>query len=105
MARQATGLRTQRPFPGTPIGQTGAVSAAAAVTLYLATDRRWRSSEVLGDPPHRPAGGNATRDLLALDNPQRSLSSPARATTLYPVGPKTRTMMQSCAGFQIEEQN
>ena len=36
MARQATGLRTQRPLPGVPISPTGAVGAAAAVT-HIAT--------------------------------------------------------------------
>src|ERR1051326_6511809 len=77
MARQATGLRAQCMLPGAPISLAGAVSAAAAVTPYLSTDSRGRSSEVLCDPPHRSTGGNATRDLFTLLKPQRQRSSPA----------------------------
>src|SRR6185312_3082555 len=78
MARQATGLRAQRPLPGPPVGPTGAVSAAAAVPLYLPTDRRWRPCKALCDLPYRPTSGNATRDLFAFRKPQSSRSSPAR---------------------------
>jgi hypothetical protein len=35
------------------------------------------SPEALCDPPYRPTGGNATRDLFALLKPQRYRSSPA----------------------------
>src|SRR6476659_6243716 len=76
MASQATGLRAQRPFPGVPIGPARAISAATAVTLYLSTDGRGRSSEDLCDPPYRPTGGNTTRDLFALLKPQRSPRPP-----------------------------
>src|SRR5271169_1419806 len=78
MASQATGLRAQRPLPGVRISLACAVAAATAVTPDLSTDRRGRSSEALRDPPHRPTGGNATRDLFALGKPQRSRTSPAR---------------------------
>src|SRR5271165_2660739 len=76
MARQATRLRAQRPLPGAPISFACAVSAAAAITLYLSTYSRGRSPETLCDPPYRPTGGNATRDLFALLKPQRYRSSP-----------------------------
>src|SRR5262249_55065134 len=45
-------------------------------TLDLSTDSRGRSPETVGDPPYRPTGGNATRDLFALLKPQRYQSSP-----------------------------
>src|SRR5271167_4904989 len=77
MARQTTSLRTRRPPPGARISLAGAVGAAAAVTLDLSTYSRGRSSEALGDPPHRPTDHNATRDLFALLKPQRYRSSPA----------------------------
>src|SRR5271166_756653 len=76
MARQATRLRAQRPLPGARISLACAVGAAAAITPYLSTDSRGRSPEPLCDPPYRPAGGNATRDLFALLEPQRYQSSP-----------------------------
>ena len=78
MARQATGLLAQRPLPSSPVGPTGAVGAAAAVTSYLPTDRRRRPCKALCDLPYRLTRRNATRDLLALRKPQRSPSSPAR---------------------------
>src|SRR6266568_3933527 len=77
MARQATRLRAQRPLPGAPISLACAVGSAAAVTPYLSTDSRARSPQALCDPPYRPTGGNATRDLFALLKPQRYRSSPA----------------------------
>src|SRR5271165_1623489 len=77
MARQATRLRAQRPLPGAPISLACAVGTAAAITLDLSTDSRGRSPEALCDPPYRPTGGNATRDLFALLKPQRYRSSPA----------------------------
>jgi len=77
MARQATRLRSQPPLPGARISLACAVGPAAAVTLYLSTYRRGRSSEALCNPPYRPTGGNATRDLFALLKPQRYQSSPA----------------------------
>src|SRR5271169_3988640 len=77
MARQATRLRAQRPLPGAPISLACAVGAAAAITLDLSTDSRGRSPQALCDPPYRPTGGNATRDLFALLKPQRYRSSPA----------------------------
>ena len=76
MARQATRLRAQRPLPGARISLACAVGAAAAITPYLSTYSRGRSPEPLCDPPYRPAGGNATRDLFALLKPQRYQSSP-----------------------------
>src|SRR5512144_888185 len=76
MAHQATGLRAQRALPGLAISPIGAIGVAAAVTAYFPTDRRRRSSKPVCDPPHRPAGGNAARDLLALRKSQRSRSSP-----------------------------
>src|SRR5262249_46782280 len=39
-------------------------------------ESRGRSPEPGGDPPYRPTGGNATRDLFALLKPQRYQSSP-----------------------------
>src|SRR6266516_3368635 len=77
MARQATRLRAQRPLPGAPISLACAVGSVAAVTPYLSTDSRGRSPKALCDPPYRPTGGNATRDLFALLKPQRYRSSPA----------------------------
>src|SRR5271169_2599494 len=77
MARQATRLRAQRPLPGAPISLACAVGAAAAITLDLSTDSRGRSPQALCDPPYRPTGGNATRDLFALLKPQRYRSSSA----------------------------
>src|SRR5215469_1941492 len=77
MARQATRLRAQRPLPGARISLACAVGTAAAVTPDLSTDSRGRSLETLCDPPHRPTGGNATRDLFALLKPQRYQSPPA----------------------------
>src|SRR5713101_2901836 len=77
MARQATRLRAQRPLPGAPISLACAVGSAAAVTPYLSTYSRGRSSEALGDPPYRLTGGNATRNLFAFLKPQRYRSSPA----------------------------
>src|ERR1700687_2045137 len=77
MACQATRLRAQPPLPGARISLACAVGAAAAITPYLSTYRRGRSSEALCDPPYRPAGGNATRDLFALLKPQRYQNSPA----------------------------
>src|SRR6266568_346479 len=76
MARQATRLRAQRPLPGAPISLACAVGSVAAVTPYLSTDSRGRSPKALCDPPYRPTGGNATRDLFALLKPQRYRSSP-----------------------------
>src|SRR3974377_89702 len=76
MERQATGLRAQRPLPGAPISLAGAVGSAAAITPDLSMDSRGRSPEALCDPPYRPTGGNATRDLFALLKPQRDRSSP-----------------------------
>src|SRR6185369_8991195 len=77
MTRQATRLRTQRPLPGTHLSLACAVGAAAAVTPYLSAYSRWRSSEALCNLPHRLTGGNATRDLFALVEPQCYQSSPA----------------------------
>src|SRR5690242_6917579 len=78
MARQATRHRAQRPLPGAHISLACTVGTAAAVTPYLSTHSRGRSPETLCDPPYRPTGGNATRDLFALLKPQRYRSSPAR---------------------------
>src|ERR1051325_10727300 len=77
MSRQATRLWAQCPPPGALISLAGAVGAAAAVTPDLSTYSRGRSSEALCDPPQRPTGGNATRNLFALFKPQRYRSSPA----------------------------
>src|SRR6516162_4430985 len=77
MARQATKLRAQRPPPGALICLAGAVGAAAAVTPDLSADSRGRSFEALCDPPYRPTGGNASRNLFALLKPQRYQSPPA----------------------------
>src|SRR5271169_4884426 len=77
MACQATRLRAQRPLPGARISLACAVGLAAAVTPYLSTYSRGRSSEALCNPPYRPTGGNTTRDLFALLKPQRYRSSPA----------------------------
>src|SRR5271169_4012878 len=77
MACQATRLRAQPPLPGARIGLACAVGPAAAVTPYLSTYRRGRSSEALCDPPYRPTGGNAPRNLFALLKPQRYQSPPA----------------------------
>ena len=55
------------------------------------------------DPPlsgHTLTASRATARLRGRDNDQRGARYRARfnrATTLYPVGPRTRTMMQSCA--------
>src|SRR6516164_7600614 len=54
-----------------------AVGAAAAVTPDLSADSRGRSFEALCDPPYRPTGGNAPRNLFALLKPQRYQSPPA----------------------------
>src|SRR6516225_9574989 len=75
MARQATRLWAQCPPPRALISLAGAVGAAAAVTPDLSADRR--SFEALCDPPYRPTGGNAPRNLFALLKPQRSQSPPA----------------------------
>src|SRR6516164_4865822 len=75
MARQATRLWAQCPPPRALISLAGAVGAAAAVTPDLSADRR--SFEALCDPPYRPTGGNAARNLFALLKPQRSQSPPA----------------------------
>src|SRR6516165_5836691 len=77
MARQATRLWAQCPPPGVLISLAGAVGAAAAVTPDLSADSRGRSFEALCDPPYRPTGGNASRNLFALLKPQRSQSPPA----------------------------
>src|SRR5215469_12652412 len=77
MARQATRLWAQCPPPGALISLAGAVGAAAAVTPDLSADSRGRSFEALCDPPYRPTGGNASRNLFALLKPQRSQSPPA----------------------------
>src|SRR6516165_1936808 len=77
MARQATRLWAQCPPPGVLISLAGAVGAAAAVTPDLSADSRGRSFEALCDPPYRPTGGNAPRNLFALLKPQRSQSPPA----------------------------
>src|SRR6266705_2046802 len=77
MARQATRLRAQRPLPGAPTSLACAVGSPAAVTPHISPDSRRRSPEALCDPPYRPTGGNATRDLFALLKPQRYRSSPA----------------------------
>src|SRR6516162_6406016 len=77
MARQATRLWAQCPPPGALISLAGAVGAAAAVTSDLSADSRGRSFEALCDPPYRPTGGNAPRNLFALLKPQRSQSPPA----------------------------
>src|SRR6516165_4980711 len=77
MARQATRLWAQCPPPGVLISLAGAVGAAAAVTPDLSADSRGRSFEALCDPPYRPTGGNAARNLFALLKPQRYQSPPA----------------------------
>src|SRR5215472_16082064 len=77
MARQATRLWAQCPPPGALISLAGAVGAAAAVTPDLSADSCGRSFEALCDPPYRPTGGNASRNLFALLKPQRSQSPPA----------------------------
>src|SRR6516225_2726002 len=77
MARQATRLWAQCPPPGVLISLAGAVGAAAAVTPDLSADSRGRSFEALCDPPYRPTGGNASRNLFALLKPQRYQSPPA----------------------------
>src|SRR5215813_1763833 len=77
MARQATRLWAQGPPPGALISLAGAVGAAAAVTPDLSADSRGRSFEALCDPPYRPTGGNAARNLFALLKPQRYQSPPA----------------------------
>src|SRR5215472_18550940 len=77
MARQATRLWAQCPPPGALISLAGAVGAAAAVTPDLSADSCGRSFEALCDPPYRPTGGNAARNLFALLKPQRSQSPPA----------------------------
>jgi len=51
-------------------------------------------------PGHTLTASRATARLCGRDNDQRGARYRARfnrATTLYPVGPRTRTMMQSCA--------
>src|SRR6478672_8198950 len=51
-------------------------------------------------PGHTLTASRATARLRGRDNDQRGARYRARvnrATTLYPVGPRTRTMMQSCA--------
>src|SRR5258708_23604383 len=77
MTRKATSLRTQRPLPATHLTRVCGVGAAAAVTPYLSAYSRWRSSEALCNLPHRLTGGNATRDLFALVEPQCCQSAPA----------------------------
>src|SRR5215472_8349723 len=77
MARQATRLWAQCPPPGALISLAGAVGAAAAVTPDLSADSCGRSFEALCDPPYRPTGGNAARNLFALLKPQRYQSPPA----------------------------
>src|SRR5262249_6767916 len=77
MARQATRLWAQCPPPGALISLAGAVGAGAAVTPVLRLDSGGRSFEALRDPPYRPTGGNASRNLFALLKPQRYQSPPA----------------------------
>src|SRR5215813_9839166 len=77
MARQATRLWAQGPPPGALISLAGAVGAAAAVAPDLSADSCGRSFEALCDPPYRPTGGNASRNLFALLKPQRYQSPPA----------------------------
>src|SRR5215813_4628279 len=77
MARQATRLWAQGPPPGALISLAGAVGAAAAVAPDLSADSCGRSFEALCDPPYRPTGGNAPRNLFALLKPQRYQSPPA----------------------------
>ena len=85
MTRQATRLRTQPPVPGARISLACAVGAAAAIARYLSTYRRGRSAKALCDPPYRPTGSNATRDLFALLKPQCYRSSPAWCWSNSPI--------------------
>src|SRR5258708_21057939 len=77
MTRKATSVRTARRVPGPYLRPAWGVGAARAVTPYLSAYSRWRSSEALCNLPHRLTGGNATRDLFALVEPQCYQSSPA----------------------------
>ena len=84
-------VRSQRPFlrPTSPWSTRG---------------QGWPLHQTLRRAPplsgHSLTASRATARLRGRDNDQRGARYRARfnrATTLYPVGPKTRTMMQSCA--------
>ena len=84
-------VRSQRPFlrPTSPWSTRG---------------QGWPLHQTLRRAPplsgHPLTASRATARLRGRDNDQRGARYRARfnrATTLYPVGPKTRTMMQSCA--------
>src|SRR5262249_36089394 len=55
----------------------GGVGVEPAVTPDSRVDVWGRSFEALCDPPYRPTGGNAARNLFALLKPQRYQSPPA----------------------------
>src|SRR5262249_58422961 len=55
----------------------GGVRAQPAVPLNSSADSGGCACEALSDPPYRPTGGNAARNLFALLKPQRYQSPPA----------------------------